>query len=642
MTDLLSRARGAANPFLLDRVDSAWDEVLPAEISSMNSAALAQCEATIKAVRATHQSRGLLLMGDPGSGKSHLLNRLRRSVLASGRDCFVYARPHASAGTLFVELLRLVVTDIVRRPDDGGPTQLELMVAGALPSADTTRTPMQRWLDICRSCPAGSELFARLKEPFEDLVLGTRIDADVAQVLRHYIAAHHRLDAFRWLTATSVPEDVLNRLGVGKTLEEGDDARRALIAISSLAGAHCVLVLAFDQLEAMQLRPHDLDGVYELGNVLSDLLVHCRNIAAIGCVQSYFYEDLKKALPQAYMDRIGQDVGGLHLLRRAEALALVDARLASVPELAAARAELHAPPLWPLDAEQLMAALGTQIDQGGLTARVILNAARQLFDAWQGSSPPPPEDDDLDAQFQNRQEAALNESPDENIMADGLLKVLDTIHPKHVRRSRIPGIQIELTRPGEIQGISVCHAQNMTSLAARLKKVVTAHDKDIARAIVVRDERLPISRTAAVTQKCLRELQEKGSPLVRSSSATYAAIAAARQLLAQAMTGDLYVRGHAVGPDAVRQWLLQDTPKDIKDLLAQIEGAEDEAGDDVLERLRATLDGVWVRPLPDACAASGVDEELAMARLLSGQGMVGLITGRPSVIFLRPAGLPRT
>jgi hypothetical protein len=655
MRDALSRARGVRNPFLLDRVDSAWDgesaEIAPinerADVVSINERAFAQCKDTIETVRATRQSRGLLLAGEPGTGKSHLLHRLRRAVLASGEDCFVYVPPVAATGALFVELLRCLVTDIVKQPHQGAATQLELMVAGALRCEDIAFTPLQRWMDIRRSCQPGAALFTRLEGPFEELVLRTQIDPDAALVLRHYMAGYQRLDAYRWLTAKSVPEDVLTRLGVTRTLEEDADARQALFAISRLAGPRSVLVLAFDQVEGMQARPDDLEGVHHFGNAVADLLIHCRNIVAISCVQRYFYDDLKKFLPLAHMHRIAQDVEQIQLLRRTEALTLVEARLLADPELARARTALNEQALWPLDSGKFAVALPAGLDEAGLPARTILNLARKLFDAWQhGTSSGPitqPPPDDLYAQFRKRQEAAASESPDEATMADGLLKLLDLIRPNHVRRSQIRGLHMEVQESAGMMAISVCHAQNMNSLVSRLKRVRAALGKSIARVVIIRDARLPISPKATATQDCLRELQDSGSRLVRPGAATYAAVVAARQLLADAMAGDLSVDGRTVSPDDVRQWLLKNIPTDVQDLVAELDGAADSAPpNDVLEKLRAALEGTWVRALEEACVESGVALDSAMTALLSGQSMVGHIRGTPAVIFVRPDGLSRT
>ncbi|MGA9028492.1 MAG: ATP-binding protein [Steroidobacteraceae bacterium] len=641
--DLLARARGTRNPFLLDRVDSAWDGAFT-DVDSINQAAFAQCIRTIDTVRDTFQSRGLLLTGEPGSGKSHLLRRLRHAVGAAGRDCFVYVPPVATSTRLYSELLRRVVGDIIRQSHEGAATQLEAMVVRALLRDGSPLTPMQIWTDMRRRWPPGPTLFGRLENHFEQLTLRINLDPDVGLVLRHYLAEHRRIDAYRWLTGMSVPESVLSRLGVPRTLEEDDDARGVLFALSTLTGHSSVLVLAFDQLEGMQLRPDDIEGVRGFGNAVADMLINCRNIAAVSCVQQYFRTDLERALPRAHIQRIAQDLGRIDLLRQADAEALTAARLAASADVAAARQTLHQDPLWPITSGGLQAALGPS--GGGITARAVLNVARSLFETWRegvdGPRPRAPLSDGLAEQFEIRQAAAATQPPDESTLSDGLLKLLDLERPNRVRRSAHPGLDIEIDEAAGATGIAVCQTQNMTRFAARLKQIGEALDRrQIRRAVILRDERLQISPTAKVTQARLQALQQRGQTVLRPGAPAYAAVTAARQLLADAASGDLSIDGDTVSSDEVRQWLLRVRPAAAFEVLDNLDKAPSDVTDELLEKLRTVLDGAWVLPLQQAGEAAGVDVTALAQRLTTGQRMVGLIAGTPSVVFLRPDGLQR-
>ena len=641
--DLLAAARGARNPFLLDRVDSAWDGAFT-DVDSINQAAFAQCIKTIDTVRATRQSRGLLLTGEPGSGKSHLLRRLRHAVGAAGKDCFVYVPPVAMSTRLYCELLQRVVGDIIRQSHEGAATQLESMVVRALLRDGSPLTPMQIWSDMRRRWPPGPTLFSRLENHFEQLTLRIQLDPDIALVLRHYLSEHRRIDAYRWLTGMSVSEAVLERLGVPRTLEEDADARSALFAMSTLTGDASVLVLAFDQLEGMQLGPDDLDGVRGFGNAVADLLINCRNIAAVSCVQQYFRTDLDRALPRAHMQRIAQDLGRIDLLRQRDAEALTAARVAANRELTAARLALRETPLWPITAEGLKSALAPYVG-GGMTARAVLNAARGLFDKWQGGGDGEraraPVAEGLAGEFEAQQAAAAEQPPDESTLADGLLKLLDLERPDRVRRSKFRGIDLEIDQPAGPTGIAVCQTQNMARFAARLKQIGEALGRGvIRRAVIVRDERLSITPGAKVTRSRLRALEDQGQTVLRPGAAAYAAVAAARQLLADAASGDLSVDGDPVSVQEARQWLLATRPAAAFGVIDKLDDAPSDATDELVEKLRVALDGAWLLSLEEASHKAGVDPA-TVARHMAGQRMVGLIAGTPAVVFLRPDGLQR-
>jgi hypothetical protein len=345
------------------------------------------------------------------------------------------------------------------------------------------------------------------------------------------------------------------------------------------------------------------------------------------------------------MQRIAQDLGRIELLRQVDADALVAAWLAADADIAAARSALHESTLWPLTDASLRAALPT-VPGGAIAARAVLNAARALFEQWrtgdQSAAPPKPASGGLTEQFDARRTRAAEQPPDEGTMSDGLLKLLDLRRPGRVRRSMVRGIDIEVDQPAGATGIAVCHTQNMTSFAARLRQVGEALEQGrIRRAVIVRDERLAISPSAQVSQARVRKLQEQGHALLRPGAAAYAAIAAARQLLADAASGDLSVDGCDVSADAVRAWLSRELPASALDLLEAVDAAPSDETDEVLERVRAVLEGAWVLPLVRASEMAGVDAATIASRLETGQRMVGFIAGPPAVVFLRPDGLRR-
>jgi hypothetical protein len=182
----------------------------------------------------------------------------------------------------------------------------------------------------------------------------------------------------------------------------------------------------------------------------------------------------------------------------------------------------------------------------------------------------------------------------------------------------------------------------MTRFAARLKQIGEALDrKQIRRIVIVRDERLRISTTAKVTQSRLHELKGKGHTLLRPGAVAYAAVTAARQLLADAASGDLSIEGHQVSSDELRKWLLSARPGAAFDIIDDLDRAPSDKTDELLEKLRAALEGTWVLALQEASEKAGIDPAAVAQRLTSDQRMVGLIAGPPHVVFLRPDGLQR-
>ncbi len=648
-----SLAKSVINPFVSNRVDSAWDPD-PVDVEAINRTAFDRCIETIELVRNTGRCRGLLLSGEAGSGKTHLLQRLRRQVQRNGRDCFAYVPPVSGPERFFRDLLQYTVRDLVGIHSGNPASQLEtLLVRELLRTALGDKLPAAVfWADVRRRYPPGEALFRWLEGPVQRLCERLELDPEVMRVLRHYLAEHRRSDAYAWLLGRSVPEEVVERLGVSRTLEDDADALHALVALSQLAGASSVLVLTFDQLEGLQVDAEDQQGLRAFATDVAKLFVACRNIATVSCVQTYFKQDLERAVPPAHMDRLAQDQGALTPLESGPACELVAERLRAVPELKEARRVLgEREPLWPLDRRDIERA----ITAGGIPARHLLNYCRDRFEEWRRgetaaarpAGPTEPftqsfDDIGLDAIWETRIDRAAAEVPDEGVLADGLLKLIEARSPGRCKRASERDVDLVLgTATGEI-GIAVCHAENMTSLAARLKRLQSvAASGRFERLVLVRDERLRIGPSAKVTQERLEALRRAGHQVLRPPAEAYAAIAAARQLLAEAAAGDLCVAGKDLGPQDLKAWLAGHLNTQTAELLSALDGSGNARSDEVVERVREWLEGRWVAPAQDIAASMGLDEDTLSGHLTSRQHRVGVLSGPPTVLFLRPEGLRR-
>jgi hypothetical protein len=634
----VARAKSVLNPFVSNRVDSAWDPDA-VDVEAINHTAFERCSETIELVRSTGRCRGLLLSGEPGSGKTHLLQRLRRHVQHDGRDCFVYVPPVSGPDRFFRDLLQHTVQDLVGSRTGSPTSQLETLLVRELLRAEK-KIPITAafWADVRKRHAPGPALFSWLEGPMEKLCTQLELDPYVTRVLRHYLAEHRRSDAYAWLLGRSVPEEVLARLGVGRTLEEDADAMHALVTLSRLAGAHSVLVLAFDQLEGLQVDEKDQQGLRAFAAGLARLFVTCRNIATICCVQTYFKQDLERAVPPAHMDRLAQDQGALTPLENHSAMELVAHRLAAESELKEVRQTLGvSEPLWPLHRKDVEQAVTT----GGISARRLLNHCRDRFEEWRrGETVVPLPTESLHEIWETRIEQAAAGPADEGVLADGLLKLLDARSPGKSKRGSERDVDVVISAPeGEI-GVAVCHAENMSSLAARLKRLQTiAGSGRFKRLVLVRDERLRISPSAKATHDRLDALRAAGHTLLRPPAEAYAAVAAARQLLADAAAGDLSLNGQPVASEDLKAWLANNLNAPAAQLLDALGGIEDAKSDDIVERVQELLEGQWVVTASDIAASMGLDEAALVRRLTTQQRAVGVLTGPPTVLFLRPEGL---
>ena len=189
------------NPFLSDRVDSPWQEAFQ-DVPEINRTAFQIIQKSIEGVTLGNQSRGLILHGEPGSGKTHILQRLRFYTRKEPRTWFIYVPPFPGPNRFWRHLLECFFYDICQRskqPDlaeaanleggrqeEGGPgqgplTQIEEALTRHLMNRplSTTHELARWWADICKKDSPGEPLFRRLQPTFDHLTVRFKLDPDV-------------------------------------------------------------------------------------------------------------------------------------------------------------------------------------------------------------------------------------------------------------------------------------------------------------------------------------------------------------------------------------------------------------------------------------------------------------------------------
>ena len=651
MTEALqSLRRTLRNPFLQNRVDTAWDaRSIASDVPAINDAAFQHVLRTIADVRSSRQSHGLLLYGEPGSGKTHLLNRVRRWIQQDEHAWFVYILPITAPDRVYRDILHATAGDITRgAPETDGVTQLGIAVARLFMS--DINAPIRQiaawWRRVTNEYPAGDALADYLVRHLDIFILPLGLDVSVVRVVAQFLAGRNRAAARDWLLGRSLPDETLATLGVAFNLDEESTALNALSTLVRLGSEFSTVVFAFDQIEGLQIDPHDRTGLLAWAHAVTQLLAKHENVAVVTCAQLSFIAALEQIVGRALFDRVAERKYALKLLNTADAMQIVQQRLrtdADVEQVRVYEKALDADGVWPLTRSQI-----ELLSIPVVSARTLLMRCRELFEAWQEQRPSlsseaaaaPPEN--LDAVW----EAALDEERerptsliDDGVIIDGLVRAAGGEHAQKIR-----DVDVVLKRDGKSIAVAVCNAGNMTSLATRLKRLGQLQaQKKFDELVVVRDQRLPVKATAKATQQRLRELAEGGARIVRLSAEAYAALAALRRLLADAAAGDLTLNGRPVQPEELKAWLAKSTPAAVVDAVRAVTGEPEDtpSQQELASRVQELLVGRWIVPL-DAVAA---DAKLSLDDLRDvaarESAVFGVIRGDKDLLFLRSSAIER-
>jgi hypothetical protein len=500
---------------------------------------------------------------------------------------------------------------------------------------ETTQDLARWWAEICKKDLPGEALFDRLRPTFDRLTVRFRLDPDVMKVLRHYLSWNHRASAYAYLLGRDLPEEELKLLGVPHSLDDEERARQAILTFCRLTGPAFTIILAFDQIEGLQLGSEDFDGLQTFVKNAVDLMPQCGNILILSAVMTSFLSTLEAAVHKSYYQRITQDESVLTTLKTESAKRLIAHRL-----------EFFRPPeadvLWPFTPSEIE----NLVSRGGLSARELLRKARDLFDAKR--KVPPSRPITLAEHWKEEFEGELNRPLiriEEGVYEDGLLKLLQIkpLRGWRARRGKDKDLQVILERDQEKIGISVSNSENMTSLASHLKRLLSLIDrKSVSQLIFLRDARLPISARAKATQERLQEMVKKGGRVIRPPAEAYAALDVLRQLWNKAAENDLTVGDATVPMEELKKWLAENTPRPLQDLMEDAcREIEQPSPVDTGERLLEILRGRWIMPLADAAHELTISERHLSGFLDEGQEVVGFLDGPPPLLFLLPEAMSR-
>ncbi|MCP2728743.1 ATP-binding protein [Limnofasciculus baicalensis] len=268
MTSINEIIKREVNPFDLINLKPGnfWAEKQESTLTvdSIHQEVVVEVEGILDLVANDNRSRTLLLLGDSGSGKSHLLGRIKRTF--NSKAFFAYISPWADSDYIWRHTLRYTVDSLMQTPEGAEESQLMLWLKGL--SAFTKRSIKQRIFDdhVWQLLQSDRKKFIKhLKTTYQT----ERIyNSDRFFGVLHDLADPELyLSACEWLRGDDLSDESMADINVKHSIDSEDAAKNILANFGKISTATHPIVLCFDQLDNIPKLPDGFQDFQSLFNV---------------------------------------------------------------------------------------------------------------------------------------------------------------------------------------------------------------------------------------------------------------------------------------------------------------------------------------------------------------------------------------
>ena len=322
------RLQQTANPFSSTRVDTPFQSFADArDIYTMQYQKLKSVLQEIK-TDPNQQSRGVVLLGESGSGKTHLMMRLAQDVIQQNRVLFI--RQPTQAQSLVHHIYARILESLVQ-PADEEHTQLDLLLIRSLRTIFEDR-PESDWTRRDREILTAlrSESLGQLGT--ESTIVNRERWQRIEKLLLEWWAVHHSLAGFRgqiltglmrfcrysdpnrravlrrWLSTGEISEAEQVEYGLtawGTDAHREEFALQAIQIFGKLSTLDRPLILVFDQLEGLWQSVNE-PILLKFGEVLKELFTHVANSLIIVTLFPDRWQQFQHQFDGSITERVSQ------------------------------------------------------------------------------------------------------------------------------------------------------------------------------------------------------------------------------------------------------------------------------------------------------------------------------------------------
>jgi KAP family P-loop domain len=368
------------NPFISSSVGDPWEATYP-DVPSINEHAFRGLWQLIEQkTRSPALNCAGLILGEVGSGKTHLLGRILTQSKQMRSPCaFAYIQPLEDPEQTYRYLLREVMVNLFH-PMEASPqaTQFRRLVTKVFLEGSPERQVLARLVITPSTFAAIQQRVMRLLRAAYPAISGHFV-----HVLLQYAVLERRTAAMQWLTGSVLDDadvallQVLDRTRLSTASLEAE-ARDILTSLGFLLTRyHQPLVVCFDRLENLETDEH----IHALGKMVEFLVDKAQAMLPVVCFRGMPWEEkFRHKLNQHVSSRLETNKFELRGCTPEQALAIVRSRLAAVP------GNEQAETLFPFDSEELL----KTFHLGLYSPRRVITLANQRLRQILDEEPLPP------------------------------------------------------------------------------------------------------------------------------------------------------------------------------------------------------------------------------------------------------------
>ena len=590
------------NPFRQRAIEDLW-QMPDTDLPALHQAPFEACCLAFAKLRAESQSSSLLLYGEAGNGKSHLLARmLTRFDQANINNDFTDGAgwtliPVNLQEGLSWRRLQTCLADNLLRVTPGGLSQLDRLLLCRLTHYGYTEGDGRAWLENMRGNARSITAFAKyFDEVFEALDPDNHIGQDLRAVLRQMLLGFNDRTAAAWLRGEGLHTLVLEQLNLAPLPTEDaaweEHARAIVLGLCKLVMPQLPFVICFDQIECLQAHTDDAAGLELFLQIFETLRTEVRCALLIAGTQSQFRDPLRRALRKLEAS-LECELGEAWLapLTWREAQALIKLRLDSVPALARLRAERR-DPFWPLDEADILTVIGYQARELFAHCSMLYEQSRPVgtsgaLQAVTNSGSlssghlPPAQHKQFKKIWLERYDKILPDMREDDRFDERMIRCLGALisvaRPEwRLRNDELPrDVDLIFEGPEYNVHISLVNHTHLPSFTKKVQRIIERfYGHRTYELVLTRDSRRTFGPMSRTPRKLREEIVEKGAAWLDVTPEMQASLETLQQFASESLAGDQGSQGvcdWAVNwpvPE-LRQWLLEVFPLTVTEEISR-------------------------------------------------------------------------